>query len=66
MNLEVGESLPSQDLAFPSRWISQENWCLLGPVKAHVGIITTENCPCSLKGCGTSVAGGGGVFRAGC
>lgn len=29
LNLEVGESLPRQDLAFPSRWISQENWCLL-------------------------------------
>lgn len=26
---KLGESLPRQDLAFPSRWISQENWCLL-------------------------------------
>lgn len=35
VNLEVGESLPRQDLACPSRWISQENWCLLMSCQGH-------------------------------
>lgn len=37
MILEVGESLPHQDLAFPSRWISQENWCLLMSCQGSCG-----------------------------
>lgn len=66
LNLEVGESLPRQDLAFPSRWISQENWCLLMSCQGSRGHCYHRKLSLSSQGMWDIRVGGGGVFRAEC